>query len=366
MKVLILSDAASSHTIKWANSLSRAGIAVYLFTLAGYDPEQYDKKIRIYTSGLSNQIKSNSFGSPVKAIYLFSIIKIKRLIKKIKPDVVHAHYISSYGLLGRLCGFHPLYISVWGSDVTNFPDAFFFYKYVLKFIFEKADKIYSTSNWMASHCTQYTSKEISIIPFGIDTAIFKKLKMNNSNRSDKTVIGTVKVIDKNYGIEFLLKAFKILKIKFPKIPMELLIVGDGALRSEIEKLAINLDISCDCRFTGHIPYNQIQNYHNQIDIEVFPSINESFGVSVLEASACENPVVVTNVGGLREVVDNNNTGYIVSAQNEFEIAVAIENLLLNKPLCKNMGSAGRDWVIKFFNWDDCVNRMICEYKKVEN
>lgn len=364
MKLLILSDASSSHTIKWANSLCQAGIEVHLFSLSDFDAKQFDSKIRIYSSGLSKKIKGNSFGNPRKVIYLFSIIKLKRLIKEIKPDILHAHYISSYGLLGVLCGFDPLFISVWGSDVTDFPEVFILYKYILKFIFKKADKIYSTSNWLAKHCTKFTSRNITIIPFGVDTNIFKKLSAIESIRSDKLVIGTVKVIDKNYGIEYLLKAFNIIKSKFPNYPMELMIVGDGAKRLEMEKLAENLDIAGDCKFIGHIPYSEIQKYHNQIDIEVFPSVNESFGVAVLEASACENPVVVTNVGGLTEVVDNNNTGYIVPAENEIEIAKAIEKLVLNAPLRKKMGIAGRDLVVKFFNWDESVNRMISEYKKV--
>jgi len=96
-------------------------------------------------------------------------------------------------------------------------------------------------------------------------------------------------------------------------------------------------------FTGKVNYGEVPKYHNMLTISVFPSIfeSESFGVSILEASACEKPVVVSNVGGLPEVVDDQKTGFIVPPKDPEKLAEAIEKLILNESLRLQIGKAGR-------------------------
>jgi len=76
-------------------------------------------------------------------------------------------------------------------------------------------------------------------------------------------------------------------------------------------LVNHLDLDDVVTFAGEIPISKVVDYHNMMDIEVFLSKTESFGVSVLEASATETPVIVTNVGGLPEVVEDGVTGIVV-------------------------------------------------------
>ena len=99
-------------------------------------------------------------------------------------------------------------------------------------------------------------------------------------------------------------------------------------------------------------------------ISVFPSMNESFGVSVIEASACEKPVIVSNVGGLPEVVENGVTGIVVPPANTLELSKAIEKLILDKTLRIKMGKAGRDRVETMYNWENNVSEMIDIYKGI--
>jgi len=101
-----------------------------------------------------------------------------------------------------------------------------------------------------------------------------------------------------------------------------------------------------------------------LDIAIYPSVedSESFGVAVLESSACEKPVIVSNVGGLPEVTVNGMTGYIVEPKNPEQLAKAIKKLLLDENVRKKMGKNGRKKVIEEFDWNNCVNKMVSEYK----
>lgn len=364
MKVFMLADPKSSHTIKWAKALAKNKIDVFIFGLDDFIKEDYDdcfnitiKTLNISVHGLSNKL--------LKLKYLTALPVVKQIIQDFKPDIVHAHYATSYGLIGALSGFHPFILSVWGNDVFNFPKNSFLHKTVLKYNLKKADKILSTSHVMAKEASLYTDKNIEVTPFGIDIKQFKPIVVENLFDANTIVIGTVKTLDQEYGIEYLIRAFKILKTKHAYLPLRLLIVGNGSLENELKALVRELGIEIETIFTGKIPYTEIPKYHNMLSVSVFVSNSESFGVAVIEASACEKPVVVSHVGGLPEVVEDGVTGFIVPPKDPIKAAEAIEKLILDKSLMQQIGHAGRERVYKLYNWDDNVKQMMEIYKSVK-
>ncbi|MEP0861250.1 MAG: glycosyltransferase [Ignavibacterium sp.] len=364
MKILLLSNIEASHTQKWANSLIENDIDVYLFGLGENILEGYHHKINIITVKIPASTKLQADGALEKSIYLKSIPRIYSLVKKIKPDIMHAHYASSYGLLGALTGFKPFIVSVWGNDVFDFPQKSFLHKWILKFVLRKADRIYSTSKVMANETNLYTSKEIGIIPFGVDTEIFKPFTISKMFDEDTIVLGTVKSLSYKYGIEYLLEAFKIIKEKLPDRKIKLLLVGDGILKNSLQRKAEGLNINNDVIFYGSVPHSKVPEMYNMIDIAVFPSVWESFGVSNLEAAACEKPQVASNVGGFPEIIDDSVTGFLAEPENPKDIADKVIKLINDKSLRIKMGKSARKKVIKEFNWNDNVQTMILEYKKV--
>ncbi|MGB5848449.1 MAG: glycosyltransferase, partial [Ignavibacteriaceae bacterium] len=106
MKILILADPSSSHTIKWVNTLHRKGIIVFLFGLSKYDQTQYDDRIRIESLQTPDSIKAKLDGNFLKLMYLAVFPRLKKIIRTFKPDILHAHYAASYGVIGAFTGFH--------------------------------------------------------------------------------------------------------------------------------------------------------------------------------------------------------------------------------------------------------------------
>ena len=197
---------------------------------------------------------------------------------------------------------------------------------------------------------------------------FKPARVESLYDDEDIVIGTIKTLEEKYGIFYLVKAFKIINDKYPMKPLKLLIVGGGSLSEELKNLVENLGIKDKVIFTGKVPFLSTPRYQNMLSISVCVSINdgESFGVSVLEASSCAKPVIVSDVGGLPEVVENGKTGIVVPPKDELATAFAIERLILNEQLQVDMGRNGRKRVEKLYNWHENVLTMINIYTSVRN
>jgi len=365
-KILFLADANSPHTIRWVKALLDSGYIVGVFCFYKIDISLYSDfdNIKLYCLNISKEMQSTSEDNFSKLIYLKAVREVKRILNVFKPDLVHAHYASSYGLIGALSGFHPYIISMWGSDVYGFPNYSFIHKRILKFNLSKADKLLSTSYKMKTEAEKYTKKEILVTPFGIDINIFRPSEVNSIFKSDEIVIGTIKTLESIYGIEYLIRAFKIVKTKLPDRKIKLLLVGEGTQRKNLEALAIELNLFSDIVFSGYVCHDEVEKYHNMLDIYIAVSLQESFGVAVLEASACSKPVIVSNVGGLPEVVDDGKTGIIVEKENPYQLAEALLKLITNSDLRIEMGINGRKKVLTEYNWIRSVELMLSVYNEL--
>lgn len=361
MKLLLLASPSSTHIVKWANSLAQNNIDITIYGFGDFDINLYNEKVKIISDFNNSSVRSKSDGSFYKLIYLRYLKNLNKILKEFKPDILHSHYISSYGLLGSLTRFNPHITSVWGNDIFIFPKKSILHKKSIKFVLKNSEMIFGTSKAIADETSLYTNKNINIIPFGIDTNIF----INNSNEKKEIItIGTVKALEEFYGIDILLKAFKIVYDKIKDKKLQLLIVGGGSKFNEYKELAQNLGIDNVTKFTGYISYYEVYNYHNMLDISVFLSNSEGFGVSVIEASASCKPVVVSNIMALPEVVINNVTGFIVPPKSPEDAAEAIIKLVNDEQLRIKMGEAGRNFVKQKYEWNDNVKLMINYYENI--
>lgn len=346
MKLLILGDVNSSHILKWANSLSERNVDVWILSFS----------LLIGNSSYNNNIR-------ILKISRFNILNINKAIKQINPCIIHAHYATSYGFLLSLIKHKKKILSVWGSDVYIFPKKSFIHKMLLKHNFESADVILSTSYDMKNEISKYSNKSVVVTPFGIDVNVFKTSTTCVIDRYSKSLtIGTVKSVEPVYGTIDLVKSFVLLKKTFPNL--KLLIVGpinDSKYYSLLKKILVQSNCADDVIFTGKINYSDITSFYNKIDVFVNLSLNESFGVSVLEAQSCGIPVVVTNVGGLSEVILDKETGFIVHPNNPKEAAFAISSILINENR-QIMSQKCRDFVEKEYNWVKSVETMINIYR----
>jgi glycosyltransferase involved in cell wall biosynthesis len=302
--------------------------------------------------------------------YFTMVPGVKKILKNIQPHLINAHYASGYATTARLTGFHPWLLNVWGSDVYDFPGKSPIHRWWVRKNLLAADNVASTSHCMAEQTRQIAPslKKIAITPFGVDVDLFaaavKQQDMKTEN--EPIVIGTVKRLAPKYGVDTLVRAFSSLRERLRinnsglDTRLRLRIVGDGPDREALSKLATDLGIANITDFVGRVPHRQVPAELSAIDIYVALSRfhSESFGVAVIEAGAAGRPVVVSNVGGLPEVVRDGETGFIVPPDDAEAAADALEQLVRDQSLRQQMGEAGARHVAENYSWDASVQIMI--------
>lgn len=366
MKILILSNPDSIHTQRWVKSLSENGFEIYLFGFNKCNSQFYSYLPNVTYSyiEITNKLKKRTNSTSFEKLkYLKSINTLKKIINNFRPDILHAHYATSYGLVGSLLNFKPFVVSVWGSDVFSFPKKSFLHKQVLKYVLNQASFLLSTSNIMSLEISKYTSREITVIPFGIDINIFNK---KENIKSDKIIIGNVKTLLYNYGIDILIKAFNIVIKTTNNKNLLLYILGTGEDKIYFINLVKELKIEKNVKFIGYVENEKLPDYYSMFSMTVSPSLNESFGVVAIEAMGCQCPVIVSDAPGFVETVIDNVTGVIVPRNNVEETAKAIIKLLDDEKLRIEMGKSGREHVLKKYDWNSNVAKQVQVYKKIMN
>ncbi|MEK7160537.1 MAG: glycosyltransferase family 4 protein [Patescibacteria group bacterium] len=240
----------------------------------------------------------------------------------------------------------------------------------LKKICASAEKIVVNSNYLKNKfqsAFEDLKKEISVV-YPCPDNIFlqptpetelKKLKSQLALEG-KSVIITVARMTEGKGYPHLIRLLPKILEKVPNLVW--LIVGDGLKKDEIITSIQKNYLQNVVRFIGKIPYMELPKYYQISDLLVLlthpdESAEEAWGTAFVEAAASGLPVVAGRVGGVEEAVQNLTTGLIVDVYQDQSIVAAITDLLRETEYAKKMGEAGRERVVREFNWPEQVKKL---------
>ncbi len=344
--ICLFADERSIHTRRWVLGLREMGHRVDLITLMKDN----------------NDIGGISLGAGNKLEYFLRIGKLKKMVASINPDIFHSHHASSFGFLASFVSHPRKVLSVWGYDVIAFPFKNVIYKAIIKRALSHASYITATSRYLKDAVLSLNNRlsNIEVIPFGVD---LKQFKYVERTPGDLVTIGIAKSLRPKYGIDILIRAFHKLHLKYDNLRLK--IAGKGDSGPEYKKLVADLNLNELVEFTGFIEHNRLPAFLADIDIFAMPSnCLEAFGVAALEASAAGLPVVAAAVGGVPEVVNDGQTGFLVKMGVVDELAAAIEKLIVSFELRGKMGRAGREFVENNYRWENNLLAMDNLYRRV--
>ena len=317
MKILFLADAASYHTKRWVDYFVDRGHQCFLISLERGTP----------TKAEEFSIKSGILPSFLK--YPLSVRKVKKIADEIKPDLVNAHFVPGYGLIGALLGRRPLVVSTWGSDILISAQKSILHKLRAKYVLNKADLITTDAKILTHAVLDLGVDEKKVIqnPMGVDKELVlegEKRKSHLSFRDEnKTfVILSNRRLEPIYDLTTLLKAVPLV-IKEAKRKVKFVIVGEGSQQKRLMRLAGDLKVEHCVEFRGELSRKELIDCYKNSDIYVSTALSDSTSVSLLEAMALGLIPIVTDIPGNREWIEDRKNGFLFPISDHHTLAKQI-------------------------------------------
>jgi glycosyltransferase involved in cell wall biosynthesis len=351
MRIVYLADAPYIHTRRWVEHFALGGSDVHVISFR--QAEIPGARVH-YIDGYERAGRLR---------YLLHARRIRRLVRELQPDVLHALHLTSYGFLAAMCNVRPTLSSVWGTDILEAPGWSPLHLFFTRHALSKADHVTATGLHLASATLRYAprTKPITVVPYGIDLERFQPAPRTGATAAD-VVIGSVARLSREKGLDVLLSA--VAQVIAQGVPARLILAGDGPERTRLEQLAVKLGMAGRVDFRGEVAHDRVPAVLAELDIFALPSRAEGFGVAALEAAAMGLPVVASNVHGLPDVVEDGRSGLLVPPGDADALAGALGRLAGDGGLRAVMGLAGRALVERRYCWQENAAQMARLYEHV--
>lgn len=306
---------------------------------------------------------------PMKAIFdLRAIFWLKAFITREAIDLVHTHGVRA-NFCGRLAARwagKAIVTTVHSSTKHDYVDSVkrYFYTTFDNLTLAMAHRLIAVSGALAQELHQRGAAQdkVIIIPNGIELALFDSIyrQAEQPLAGTDAIVGTVGRLVGVKDQKTFLAAAAIVLEACPKTKFYL--VGDGPLREALELQAKELNLTEHVVFTGY--RRDIPELMAKLDIFVLSSLMEGLPITLLEAMALGRPVVVTQVGGMPEVVKDGQTGYLVPTEAPLLMAEAILKILTNPGLGAAMGESGRREAEENYTFEHMADRYSQQYEEL--
>ena len=306
MRILYISDAMSVHTRRWAESFRDAGDEVHV---ASFRPAQLP--------GIAVHVLP-TFGMG-RAGYALAVPFLRRLARRLQPDVFHAQYLTSYGFIAAMAGLHPLVSTAWGSDVLVSPRQSSLARALVGVALRAADQVTTVAEHMNAAVVALGGSPDKVIaaPFGVDVELFRPPATGRAEPPPLRIICT-RNFAPVYSVHTVIDAVGQLHRENVELRLEL--VGDGPLRSELEGRVQGAGLREVVRFHGHVDHPRLVSLLGQAHLFVSPALSDGNNVSLNEAMACGCFPVATDIAANSQWIDNGRNGLLFAAGDAAALA----------------------------------------------
>lgn len=326
------------------NNLDKDKFEVHLICNGGKFLEYINENINLHNLKIDK-----------KKYILKSILQIKKIIKKEKINIAHSHHRYTT-FLCRIAKINSN-LQVVHSEHNVFPNK--------NFINLRGRNIISVSQSVKCNLMKYGIKEknITVIYNGIDEKKYMnapKIDLKKEFNIEGFTFGFIGRLSEQKGIRYMLNAFK--SIIDREYNCNLVLIGDGELRTEIKNFIKENKLEKNVFLTGF--RNDIINIIPSLDMYILPSIFEGFPMTNMEIMINSKSLIATDVGGNKEIIDDNNNGYIINSKSVDDILNKMIFILENKEILDELGEKAKLKVISEFTLNSMINNHVKYYLKL--
>jgi glycosyltransferase involved in cell wall biosynthesis len=288
-------------------------------------PEQFRNFGIAYGHGVVGNLRRRPWLALLLPALLASFVRAAR---RVDADLLHAHWLPAGWVAARTR--KPYVVQVWGTDVElarRLP-------WLARSVFRGARLVIAASTELADRAGQLGARDVRVIPSGVE------IPPEVGEEAVPPEVLYAGRLSAEKGVLELVEAARGLK---------LVVAGDGPLRAQVPGAR------------GFVPHDELGRLYARAAVVACPSRREGFGVACLEAMAHGRPVVATDVGGLRDLVVDGETGIVVPPRDPAALRAGLERLLADRELRRRLGAAGLQRAQERFSWQAVTDATLAAY-----
>jgi L-malate glycosyltransferase len=350
LRILYVSDALSIHTRRWAEAFRDAGARVHVASFRAAE----------IPGVMVHRLPDGGLG---RAGYLLAVPALRRLARRLRPDIVHAQYVTSYGFLAAAARLRPLVVSAWGTDVLISPQESPVARWLVRYALAAADRVTTVAEHMnaAVAALGAPAAKVSAMPFGVDTRLFRPPPTPRIEPPPLRLIST-RNFGPVYSVHTVVDAAR--QAIARGVPLQVDLVGDGPLRSALEQRVDFAGLRERVRFHGHVDPARLVELLGGAHLFVSSALSDGNNVSLNEAMACGCFPLATDIAANRQWIESGRNGLLYPAGDAAALADSICQVAGTPGWRETTAQENRQLVEHRADWRRSVEAMGALYRQL--
>ncbi len=366
MRILYFSRNYTPHDYRFLTSLVHAGHEVHHLRLENSSRSSEQRQ-------LPREVNQHALTSVGKVYSLSGLIdyrkKLTQLLDQLQPDLVHAGPIQSPAFLVAASGFQPLISMSWGSDILVEAERNMAMRMITRYTLRRSSLLFCDCQVVLEKATRigFPRDNIVTFPWGVNLDDFKpggdgglRSRMGWA-RDGEFVLLSLRSWEPIYGVDVAVRGFILAANKLPNL--RLILLGEGSQGGMIKDMIKHAGLLGRVHFGGQVAYGELANYYRAADLYLSASHSDGSSVSLMEALASGTPVLVSDIPGNLEWVQNGREGWLFPDGDEDKLAERIQWAENHPQDLAGMSKAARLRAEERADWSKNFERMIQGYRK---
>ena len=347
MKILYFSLGYSTHDYRFLKAISDGGHDVHFVQLEGNRRQVESRSVPENV----NQVIWKGGREPFTWSKLPALVMdFKRLLRDLKPDLVHAGPIQTCAFIAVLAGASPLLTMSWGFDLMDDVHKGWMWEFATKYTLKRSTFFTSDANVTKDKAVAYgmNPEKTIVFPWGVDLEHFRMRNAEGRTAKEGFVLFCNRSWETRYGVDVLARAF--VKVARQRDDVRLILLGGGSQGTNIRKVLQSGGVDEYVTYGGQISQTDLPRWYHMADLYISPSHVDGSSVSLMEALACGLPCLVSDIPANKEWVFENQNGWLFRDGEVDHLAEKILAAMNQRKKLPEIGRTSRSEAEKRADW----------------
>ncbi len=362
MRILYFTRDFSPHDYRFLSTLARTGHEIYSLFLERTSHVVEDRSlpkevIQVQWKGGNRTVSWRDFPALCQ--------DLKRVLRSVRPDVLHAGPVPTVAFLAAMSGFHPLVSMSWGSDLLRDIDQDPIQYRAAHYALKKSDVLIGDCHAVQQKAAKlgFPAERVVLFPWGVDLNQFSPgpgdVLRSQLGWQEAFILLSLRSWEPVYGVDVIARAF--VRAAQQEPGLRLLLLGSGSQSERIRDILLRGQVEKRVFFGDQVSNAMLPDYYRAADLYLSASHSDGSSVSLMEALACGRPVLVSDIAGNREWLENSPAGWLFSDGDENALADGILNASRNRSKLDEAGQSARKLAEERADWSRNFQKLLGAY-----